>query len=359
MKTVKIVMQSFVVVLVSLALISWGSVGHSTISKKSALSFPATMVGFSVWADSLSLHASDADNRKSSDANESPKHFIDIDNYAEFISKGRIASTYDSVVSLHGATFVVNNGTLPWATRNTYDSLTLAFKQLKWSKAMLIASDLGHYVADGHMPLHISANYNGQKTGQTGVHSRYESDLVYANIANLNSYYGWSVGKVTNVNQYIFSYIYKNQKYVDSVLAADLYAKQLDSSYGTVYSNALWSKTKFTATLFKNASHALAELIYSAWVEAGSPGFGSKGSVGASLVTDDCGLNFYPNPVRDVLRLKGNWIASAQLYSMDGILVASSTEKEIRVDRCVPGIYLLQLRTINDEAKTFKVVVEK
>lgn len=352
-------LQYLFVLIIASTLISWGSVGHTTINKKAPLSFPISMVGFSVWSDSLSLHGSDADNRKSTDANESPRHFIDIDNYAEFLSKGRIASTYDSVVGIHGASFVVSNGTLPWATRIAYDSLTLAFKQLKWNKAMLIASDLGHYVADGHMPLHISANYNGQRTGQSGVHSRYESDLVYANIGNLNSYSGWSVSKVINVNQYIFTYLYKNQKYVDSVLAADLYAKQLDSSYGTVYSNALWSKTKFTATLFKNASHALAELIYSAWVDAGSPKFGSKTSVDIRPVIDNCNTSFYPNPVRSVLYLKGEDLDSASLYTMDGDMIASFKEKELQVSQFRPGVYFLRLCNRNGETKMVKLVIEK
>ena len=37
---------------------------------------------------------------------------------------------------------------------------------------------LGHYVGDAHVPLHAVLNYDGQLTGQTGVHARWESDLV-------------------------------------------------------------------------------------------------------------------------------------------------------------------------------------
>ena len=39
------------------------------------------------------------------------------------------------------------------------------------------ASDLGHYVADAHVPLHTSLNYNGQLTGQKGIHAFWESRL--------------------------------------------------------------------------------------------------------------------------------------------------------------------------------------
>jgi hypothetical protein len=40
----------------------------------------------------------------------------------------------------------------------------------------------------------------------------------------------------------------------------------------TAYKNALWAKSKsFTIPLFQRASHALADLIYTAWIQAGSP----------------------------------------------------------------------------------------
>jgi len=113
MTVIKSLFYSALFIVVSLSLISWGSLGHSTIGRKSVESFPASMTGFQVWADSLSMHGSDADNRKSADTNESPKHYIDIDNYAEFLSKGRIASTYDSIVNQHSYSTVRSNGTLP------------------------------------------------------------------------------------------------------------------------------------------------------------------------------------------------------------------------------------------------------
>ena len=171
-----------------LFLVSWGGKGHSIINSKCPESFPSSMSAFRIWADSLSMHASDADSRKSADKTESPKHYLDVENYSEFVSTGRIASTYDSIVSRHGASSVLSNGTLPWATMNMYDTLRVDFLKHKWHKAMLDASDLGHYVADGHMPLHISANFDGQNTGNSGIHSRYETSMVSTYQTELNNY---------------------------------------------------------------------------------------------------------------------------------------------------------------------------
>ena len=340
-----------------LFLVSWGSKGHYAINNKCPESFPTTMNAFKVWADSLDLHGSDADNRKSTDATESPKHFIDIDNYADFKSKGRIYSTYDSIVAQNGVNYVTSNGTLPWATRNTYDSLKVAFKQRKWHKAMLLASDLGHYVGDGHMPLHISANYDGQKTGQSGVHSRYESDMVYNYYSSLILYTGSSVSYVGgNVNKYIFDYIYKNQHYVDSVLFADKYAVGLDAYYGTTYSAALWSKAKFTTTLFKNASHALAELIYSAWVDAGSPAFGSLTAVNTP---NEVNVSVYPNPTKGTLNLVGEIVFKSEMTDISGKSMGIFYGNQLDISHFSKGMYILSIYGNDGLLKNEKIVLAK
>jgi hypothetical protein len=48
-----------------------------------------------------------------------------------------------------------------------YDGkLTQAFKEKRKSEILFIAADLGHYIADAHMPLHTSDNHDGQLTDQ-------------------------------------------------------------------------------------------------------------------------------------------------------------------------------------------------
>ena len=43
-----------------------------------------------------------------------------------------------------------------------------AFKEKDKDKVLLYASDLAHYVGDGHQPLHATINYNGQLSDQKG-----------------------------------------------------------------------------------------------------------------------------------------------------------------------------------------------
>ena len=288
----------FPIVAVAIILLSgWGQTGHFNISQRASLSYNEHMVDFDQWTAILAAHASDADKRKSSDPNESPRHFIDIDNYQLFNETGRIPQTLDSVIALYGTYFVYNQGILPWATMRTFDSLVSCFGRYDWEKAVLFAADLGHYVADGHMPMHITRNYNGQFSGNNGIHSRYESTMINAYISQI-IYEGAPAEFVDDVPEYIFGYIYQNYPYVDSVLFADDYAKSVSGNTGSqAYKQALWEySNNFTTHLFKSASNALAELIYTAWVHAGSPVLGSS-SIADPLVVQGILLRQnVPNP---------------------------------------------------------------
>lgn len=358
----KAICTTLLAIALNLILVSWGSKGHFIINTKCPDSFPTSMNAFKVWSDSLALHGSDADNRKSAIPTESPKHFIDIDNYTEFIINGRIFSTYDSIVGTgknqHLESFVIKNGTLPYATISTYDSLKMSFKNLQWNKSMLIASDLGHYVADGHMPLHLSSNYDGGKTGQTGVHSRYESAMVYTYYSSLRNYSGSPVNFISNVNTYVFDYIYRNQKYVDSVLIADNYGATVDPSYSTAYTTALWSKAKFTISLFKNASHALAELIYTAWVEAGSPAYGSK-TVANGFTVPNSNLSVYPNPTTGKLTANTEEILITKVCSIDGKAQGVFDGNNINISNLPNGVYILDLLHKNGKITKTKIILAK
>jgi len=338
---------------------SWGSVGHKKISETSALSFNQQMHDFITWTTFLTDHASDADNRKNSDPTESPKHYIDIDNYTEFITKGRIPQTLDSVNALYGSSTVLDYGILPWATINTFDSLRNCFQRHDFEKAKVFAADLGHYVADGHMPMHITKNYDGQLTGTKGIHSRYESTMIGSYISQI-TYTGESITEISNVNQYIFNYLYSNYPYVDSVLLADTYAKTLSggSTSSTTYKTSLWTKSKsFTIPLFKRASHALAELIYTAWVQAGSPSLITVTSISDPFPPNHAILDQnIPNPFTSTSRinytLKESTNVLLQVRDINGSIIATL------VDKVLPeGIYSCEWNPENSAAGIYYLVL--
>lgn len=295
--------KSFIfILLLSLLFTGWGSVGHRIINQRTSLSVTPQMTFWGAWSDSLAAHGSDADYRKSTDPTESPKHYIDIDNYPEFNSTGRISQDFDSLVARYGYSFVMDQGILPWATIQTVATLKNYFQNNDFTNGMLTAADLGHYIADMHMPLHLTRNYNGQYTGQTGVHSRYESNMI-SRYSNQISYTGDSIYYIENIPDFIFETVYENYIYVDSVLKCDSIAKAYaGNTTSTNYYFKLWELSKnFTIALFKSASFRLTCLIYTAWINAGSPV-----SVGSefNFVADFKLSQNYPNPFNPTTKIK-------------------------------------------------------
>ena len=365
-----------VVLICSLFIIGWGWRGHSIINFNTILSALPEMEFFEYWADSLSVHASDADDRKSIDPNEGPRHYIDIDNYPEFLETGMINHNFDSLVAIHGYNFVMDQGILPWAILRRIDSLQNAIENGEWREAMLHASDLGHYIGDDHMPLHLTRNYNGQYTGQYGIHSRYESTMI-GQYYNQIIYEGDSLIYIENLSDYVFSIIYDNYIYVDSVLKADSIATAIaGNTTSPLYYEKMWELTKsFTILLFKNASYKLTCLIYTAWVNAGSPVTGGIEDNQNRPINYELSQN-YPNPFNPTTKIRyeipgqarnDNMLVTLKVYDVLGSEVTTLFNEEMVVGKyeveftgigLPSGIYFYRIQAGNF-VETKKMVLMK
>lgn len=327
----------------------WGVTGHKIINRRSAISFPASM-SFLNWSDSLAAHGSDADYRKNTDPNEAPRHYIDIDDYPEFIANGRIPQDLDSLIALHGNSFVYDKGILPFSIIATTDSVKKYFQLRNFQKAMLHAADLGHYVADGHNPLHITRNFDGQYTNQTGVHSRYETQLINRDSAFI-TYIFENATYVSNINRFVFDFLYNNYMYVDSVLKYDSLARAIAGSYNSTYYQLYWQLAgNFTNILFNNASHFIASLIYTSWVNAGSP-------VSVALAETSLPEKYYlgqnyPNPFNPSTHLEfgipESGFVSLKIYDVLGNEVASLVYEQLQ-----PGSYEVDWNAENYPSGTY------
>ena len=264
--------HTLIMMVLIILLCSWGEKGHQKINGSAPQFFPARLNNFKGWSNKLAEHGSDADNRKKNDRTEGVKHYIDIDAYKDFVDKHRITEGKDEAFNLYGKEFIMKNGTLPWVTDSTYHVLIQQFKSKEWGKAILTAADLGHYVGDGHMPLHLTLNYDGKLTDQTGIHSRYESKMINKYIDEITVNRS-RTRKISNINRYVFDYIYNNYQYKDSLLNADKVAyEKANHEYNDLYYETLWNQTKgFTNKMIAGSSKSLAELIRMAWIEAGRP----------------------------------------------------------------------------------------
>ena len=251
---------------------SWGSTGHKIINLKAVMHLPGTMSALK--ADSLfyQAHASDPDYRKNySDTSffaEDTRHYIDIDIYPNYLN---LPHNLDSVTTLYGRAFVKGEGTLPWAIKMVMDSLTAQLSRGDMVHAETTMSDLGHYVGDGHQPLHCTANYN-----PGGLHSRYESQMLNTDrpYQSLLTVYPDSIHYISMPLDYAFDFIYHSNSLVDTLIRSDSLAKISSGWTGSgnappSYYDALWQKTgDFTKDQFQRATVALASLWYTAWYNA-------------------------------------------------------------------------------------------
>lgn len=338
---------------------AWGFKGHYHISRNAELSFNEQMnKNFSSWMSFLIDHAIDPDLLSSVSPDEGKNHYINFDIYSGFNATGTIPQNFDTLINIYGYTFVKNGGLLPWATRKTYDSLVQCLKRLDIANAKQFAANLGHYIADGHNPLHLTENYNGQFTGNYGLHSRYETSVVNFALNDI-VYDGMPIEEISDVNQYIFSYLYNSFDYVDSVLQSDNYAKSVNTNYSsTAFKTAFWSKAKdYTTYLFKEASHAFAQLLYSAWIEAGSPDI-SAYSVEEIENMEDIVSDVFPNPItNNEFNLKINITKPSDTFIkiifVDGIYSKVLINKELP-----PAEHTLSFKNLNLSKGTYIVFIK-
>jgi hypothetical protein len=251
---------------------SWGETAHREINSGCVQLFPKEMENLKAWTRILGEHASDADFRKRYDKNEFVRHFIDIDNFPDSVASHKIEQNFELACEKYGKSFLIKNGTLPWSTDSTFKVLVSEFNKKDWHNAALTAANLGHYVADGFMPLHTVANYDGQFTGQKGVHARYEETLIdrYFNEIHLHPA---PIQKIDHVQQYIFDYLYANNGKVNFLLIADKKAYKIaGEKHNNKYYQAFWDETRsMTIHQLEESSRVLASLIYTAWMDAGKP----------------------------------------------------------------------------------------
>jgi hypothetical protein len=129
--------------------------------------------------------------------------------------------------------------------------------------------------------------------------------------------------------------------------------------YGSTYTAALWSKAQFTTKLFHNASKSLAELIYSAWVEAGSPVFGTKTFVNGIEQTSAVNILVYPNPTTGVINVSSDEDLKIEVCSITGTSLGNYTGKQIDLSKLSNGMYILSMVGKDGLNKKEKILISK
>jgi hypothetical protein len=268
----------------------WGWEVHRYINEKAVDYLPAEMA---FWADQKSFlreHGVDPDQ----DDNPGYYHYIDIDRYPEF-ANGTLPHEWQDMISQYGYNTVLDNGTVPWVIEQWSDSLTHLMQRGEWNAAWQVAAELGHYVADSHQALHLTENYNGQLTGNYGIHSRYETQMTTPYLPLLSLPTGEAQYWQSTLDS-VFAWIDVIYPYVNDIMNADDAAYSIDPSYGSAYYTKLWQLLEYQTTdAIHRAIVDLASVWYTAWVNAGSPNPFSGLEDGEPLPVQFA-MSVFPNP---------------------------------------------------------------
>lgn len=265
----------------------WGFFAHKHINQHAVFTLPANLsVFYKKHIHLITEKAIDPDKRCYVDSLESPRHFIDVDRYSD----GQIDSIpihWSAAQEKYQERQLMARGIVPWQIHFTYQKLVKAFIGKDVQAIIRHSADLGHYIADAHVPLHTSSNYNGQFTGQLGIHAFWESRIpeMFAQRYNL------VVGKATYIANSLDSawmIVKESNALVEDVLAIEKKLSQefpadrqrsfvnrnniLVATYSDDYTRSYHQRMNgMVEQRMRMSVRRIGSFWFSAWVDAGQP----------------------------------------------------------------------------------------
>ncbi len=271
----------------SLCIKPWGFWAHKRINRIAVFTLPPEMIVFyKKHLEFITEHAVDPDKRRYATEEEAARHYIDIDHYGEY-PYANVPRRWNEAVAIYTEDTLKAYGIVPWHTEKTLYNLTEAFKKKDVNLILKYSADIGHYIGDGHVPLHTSENYNGQKTGQEGIHGFWESRVPEL----FGDNYDYFTGKakyIEHPNSFIWEYVMESALAADSVLTFEkelnlkypsdqkyafedrgaVLTKVYSQGYTKAYSEML---NNMVERRMKDAIIDVGSLWFTAWVNAGQP----------------------------------------------------------------------------------------
>jgi len=266
----------------------WGFYGHRQINYYAIFLLPPEMmVLYKPYADFLVEHAVDPDKRRYAVPAEAPRHYIDMDKYGKY-PYDSLPRKWNEAIAQYSQDSLRAHGIVPWWIQTMLWRLTNAFKEKNQAMILKYSAEIGHYIADSHVPLHTSSNHNGQYTGQKGIHGFWES-----RIPELLADKEWDffIGKAEYIkNPVDFTW----QRVLESAAASDTvlkFEKKLANSFPPDQKYAFEERNGVTIRQYSSAYtikyndsmkgmverrmrqsiFAVASFWYTAWINAGQP----------------------------------------------------------------------------------------
>lgn len=283
-KTLSLMIFSFI----SLHAFCWGFYGHRKINYFAVFLLPPEMMQFyKPQIDFLTEHAVDPDKRRYAIPEEGSRHYIDIDHYGIYPFNDLPRKWNDAVAKFSEDT-LMQYGIVPWWVQTMLFKLTEAFKEKNQARILKLSAEIGHYIADAHVPLHANSNHNGQYTDQRGIHGFWESRIPELLAGSQWDFFIGKADYIKNPGDFIWQRVLESAKASDSVL---FFEKELSKNFPTDQKFSFEERNGVTIRQYSTAFciaydkklngmierrmrqsiYAIASFWYTAWVNGGQP----------------------------------------------------------------------------------------
>ena len=266
----------------------WGFFAHQKINYYAVFLLPPQMlvlykpnIGF------ITEHAVDPDKKRYMVGSEGAHHYIDIDRYGKF-PFNELPRKWNAAVSKFTADTLRAHGIVPWWIQTMEQRLTAAFRAKDQVKILRYSAEVGHYIADAHVPLHTSSNHNGQLTGQQGIHGFWESRIPEMLADKEWDFFIGKAAYIGSQGDFIWKRVLESAAAADTVLRFEkslsdhfptdrkyafeqrngVIIKQYSTEYTLSYNNQL---NDMVERRMRQSIYAVASFWYTAWVDAGQP----------------------------------------------------------------------------------------
>ncbi len=169
---------------------AWGFYAHRLINEMAVYTLPLGLFGFYksniIRIVEMSVRP---DKRRYLITDEAPKHYIDLEAYGDSAAYYLPRAWHEASSQIPSDT-LMEHGIVPWHIQRMKNQLTKAFKEKREEDIIRLSAEIGHYIADAHVPLHTTVNYNGQLTDQHGIHAFWETRLPELFGANYDFFVG-------------------------------------------------------------------------------------------------------------------------------------------------------------------------
>jgi len=267
------------VVLQSAPAFAWGTAAHRYITARAIELLPPELKPFFAhYRDQIVTRSIDPDTWRLIGWEDDPNHFLDFGarEYGTypFVDLPR---EYGAALEKFGRATLDRLGTLPWRYAEEFGNLRRAFEDFKRdapyapSNVVLFAPVAAHYIQDANQPLHASINYDGQLTGNNGIHARFERDLFERFESRLRVTPSPPFPVPSSRDQ-AFAALLASHQLVEALLKADSEAVAGKDVYDDDYYEKLMAKVQpMLETRLADSITATASMIIGAWEAAGKP----------------------------------------------------------------------------------------